>query len=368
MRCLVVVAVLFCLWAPAIARAGDLQPVARPNAALVAVRLDYVNPIHGVAGTPAVLQPLRLAVVAQAVADQKYLAYLRTDDLGGFIPAPIGALAWSSGGRDVVGAASGPSQIPHLATAGGGEVNSFAAVGAPATRAPDQGTQPVPGLGTPAPITPPTNTNTAPPPNQGFGGRPAPPPPTTTTTTGGPGTTTAPAPPPTTTTGRPPPTTTTTTTTTTAPTTTTSPTSTGAGPPPPSSPPGTTSCGTAGLAIFSNRSGCRIEAFNMAPGGSASETVIVRNDSGQAFTLSLRAAGTTNQLWNDLRFGVWQDGTAAPAPLPPLTFWLGHDSDLGMLQPGESIRFELELYLPTSASNTDQGLRADIDLIWRAQA
>lgn len=106
----------------------------------------------------------------------------------------------------------------------------------------------------------------------------------------------------------------------------------------------------------------------MAPGGSATETVTVRNDSDQLFTLSLRAEGTTNQLWNDLRFGVWQAGTAAPSPLPPLAFWRGQDNDLGTLRPGESIRFELELFLPESASNVDQGLRADIDLIWRGRA
>lgn len=106
----------------------------------------------------------------------------------------------------------------------------------------------------------------------------------------------------------------------------------------------------------------------MAPGGAADETVTVRNDSGQTFTLSLRAGGTTNQLWNDLRFGVWQTGTAAPSPLPPLLFWRGQDNDLTTLAPGQSATYQLELYLPTSASNTDQGLRATIDLVWHAQA
>lgn len=105
----------------------------------------------------------------------------------------------------------------------------------------------------------------------------------------------------------------------------------------------------------------------MAPGGAASETVTVRNDSDQTFTLSLRAAGTTNRLWNDLRFGVWQQGTAAPSPLPPLLFWRNQDNDLGTLDPGQSIRFQLELYLPTSAGNADQGIRATIDLVWRAR-
>jgi len=74
------------------------------------------------------------------------------------------------------------------------------------------------------------------------------------------------------------------------------------------------------------------------------------------------------QLWNDLRFGVWQTGTAAPSPLPPLLFWRGQDNDLTTLAPGQSATYQLELYLPTSASNTDQGLRATIDLVWHAQA
>lgn len=372
-----VVAGLAALLAPAVAHAAGPPPVARPNPALVAERLDYVNPLRGSDGQPAELVPLQVSVVDAAVRDHAYLAYLRRDDLGGFRPAPVGEHALTSGGRDVVGAATGPSQIPHLATAANGAVNSFAAVpGEVTTAPPDQGQQPVPGLGIPVAPTPPTNNNTVPPPNQGFGGNPPPaPPPATTTAPGatGPATTTGPSPTTTTTptTTRPPPTTTTTPTatttpTTTAPATTTLPTTTAAGPPP-GPPPGTTSCGTNGLTIFSNLSACRIEATNMAPGGSADEVVTVRNDSDQTFTLSLRAEGTTNQLWNDLRFGAWQAGTAAPAPLPPLLFWRGQDNDLGTLAPGQSVRYQLELYLPASASNADQGIRATIDLVWRAR-
>lgn len=365
-RVLVVVAVLAALLAPSLApAAAGPPPVARPNPALVAERLDYVNPLRDADGQPAELVPLQVSVVGAAVRDHAYLAYLRRDDLGGFRPAPVGEHALTSGGRDVVGAATGPSEIPHLATAANGAVNSFAAVpGETTTAPPDQGQQPVPGLGIPVVPTPPTNNNTAPPPNQGFGGNPTPTP--ATTTRPSPTTTTT---PPTTT--RPPPTTTptpatTTTPTTTAPATTTVPTTTAANPPS-GPPPGTTSCGTNGLSIFSNLSACRIEATNMAPGGSADEVVTVRNDSDQTFTLSLRAEGTTNQLWNDLRFGAWQAGTAAPSPLPPLLFWRGQDNDLGTLAPGQSIRYQLELYLPASASNADQGTQATIDLVWRAR-
>ena len=171
--------------------------IARPNPALVEIHLDYVNGLSGPSGAPTLLAPLDPAVVAQAVADQEYLAYQTADDLGGFRPARVGRLALSGGGRNVVGRTSGQSEIPQFAQAAGGRVNSFAAVGSGRLRPPETGTQPVPGLGgAPPPVTPPSNSNTVPPPNQGFGGRKPPKPPATTTTR----TTTRPKPPPTTTT------------------------------------------------------------------------------------------------------------------------------------------------------------------------
>jgi hypothetical protein len=105
----------------------------------------------------------------------------------------------------------------------------------------------------------------------------------------------------------------------------------------------------------------------MAPGGSVSEVMTVRNDSGAPFVLSLRAAGTPNQLWNDLQLGVWQTNTAAPSVFPALLWWTTQDNTLATLQAGESIGFELELYLPPTATNADQGLVASVDLIWKAQ-
>ena len=105
----------------------------------------------------------------------------------------------------------------------------------------------------------------------------------------------------------------------------------------------------------------------MAPGGSVSEVLTIRNDSGAPFTLSLRAAGTANQLWDDLELGVWEADTAAPTPFPALLWWTAQDNTLATLQADESISFELELYLPPTASNIDQGLTASVDLIWKAQ-
>lgn len=330
-------------------------PIARPNPALVEIRVDYVNGLTGPTGKPVFLAPLRLAVIDQAVADQQWLAYQTSSDLGGFEPAPVGQTARSSGGRTIVGR-SHRTEIPPLSTSAGGGVISFAPLLGRFPGPPESGTQPVPGLGVPPAVTPPSNSNTVPPANGGFGGRKPPPPPPTTTTTAPTTTTKPPPPPPPTTTTTPPPTTTTAPPpTTTAPPTTTTPPTAGA------------SCGTVGLTITSDHATCQLYAINMAPGGSVSEVLTVRNDSGAPFTLSLRAAGTTNQLWNDLQLGVWEANTAAPIPFPALLWWTTQDNTLTTLQAGESIRYELELYLPPAASNADQGKVAVIDLIWKAQ-
>lgn len=98
-----------------------------------------------------------------------------------------------------------------------------------------------------------------------------------------------------------------------------------------------------------------------------SEVMTVRNDTAEPFTLSLRADGTQSSLWNDLRMGVWEVGTGAPVPLPPLLFWTTQANALATLQPGESIRYEIELFLPAATGNADQGLAATIDLVWTAQ-
>jgi hypothetical protein len=95
--------------------------------------------------------------------------------------------------------------------------------------------------------------------------------------------------------------------------------------------------------------------------------VTIRNESGAPFTLSLQAAGTTNQLWNDLQLGVWEQGTPAPSPLPALLWWTLQENQLATLQPGQTVKYVVELALPGSAGNGDQGLAAVIDLRWHAQ-
>ncbi|MBX5474473.1 MAG: hypothetical protein IRZ20_05615 [Thermoleophilia bacterium] len=119
--------------------------------------------------------------------------------------------------------------------------------------------------------------------------------------------------------------------------------------------------------ILSDLPSCRIVAVNMAPGDAAYETLTIRNESGGPFTLSLRATGSRNRLWDDLRMGVWEVGAGAPDPLPPLLWWTARDNDLATLQAGEQIKLKLELELPASAGNADQNLAAVIDLVWKAR-
>ena len=279
------------------------------------------------------------------------------------------------------------AQIPHYAKAGDGRINSFAFVGGPPqpTSPPDNGQQPVPGIGVPPatppaggdsrprrrtrasvashdadhdddhdgaaardarrgrPRRPPSTTATTPPPTTTHDddAKPRRPPKTTTTAT------TPPRSRPVTTTTARPPVTTTTTTTTTATNTT-----------------GGASCGTTGLRSRATIRPVASRRSNMAPGGSASEVMTVRNDTNQAFTVSLQATGTQNSFWNDLQMGVWEDGTAAPSPLPPLLQWTSQANNLGSgtLQPGQTIKYKIELYLPTTAGNADQNKSAVIDL------
>lgn len=394
--------------AAATAQAAQAAPALfRPNPILSTPTADYVAALTAPGGGTATLTPLSPAVTAQAVADQQYLHFVQTDDLGGFTPAPVGTSALVGTGRTVVGAAGGTPQIPHYAQAVGGKIQSFAATGlGPVTTSPDNGNQPVPGLGVPSSTPPPTATNTVPPPNQGFGGQPAgvgggpvggetttagrgtttvaptttrpatttrppttTPPPTTTirprTTTTGPTTTTT-TPTPTTTTSIPT-TTTAPATTTTAPTTST--TTTSSSPPPTTTTSGGGPCGTPGLTITSDLPSCRIVAVNMAPGGAATEHMTIRNDSGGAIDLSLQAVtqGTPNVLWSDLRLGVWQQGSAAPSPLPPLLWWTAQENTLTTLAANATVTYVIQLYLPTSAGNGDQAKTAVIDLRWHAQ-
>jgi hypothetical protein len=350
--------VLGALAAPALAHAA--APLARPNPALVGIRLDYVNALPA----PGTLQPLGQSVIVAAIDDEAFLRFRQPDDLGGFIPAPIGKLALSSGGRDIHPHAFAP-EIPLFAHAAGDKVSSFLAANGEATTAPDNGTLPVPGLGVPTPPSPPTASNTVPPANQGFGGTPG------GDGGGGPGTTT-------TTTRAEPPTTTTTTTTTAAANTTTTPTISttttpqaatagGGGGGGPSGGSGSGECGTPGLQIVSNPPGCVVSLAGGAPGSSVSEVMTITNTSSSVYTVSLKAEGANNNhLWNDLEMGVYPEFTPPPSPLPPLAYWIAQFNDLTTLNPGQTIAYVIVLYLPATAGNQDMGKSAAITFHWRA--
>jgi hypothetical protein len=348
--------VLGALAAPALAHAAP--SVARPNPALVGIRLDYVNALPA----PGILQPLGPRVIVAATDDEAFLRFRKPDDLGGFMPAPLGKLALSSGGRDIHPHAFAP-EIPLFARAAGDRVSSFLAGNGEATQTPDNGTLPVSGLGVPTPPPPPTASNTVPPANQAFGGTP-----------NGGGTSTT-----TTTTRAKPPTTTTATTTTTAATTPTitTPTTTaqaqtaggngGDGGGDSSGGAGSGDCGTPGLMIVSAPPGCVVSLANAGPGSSASEVLTITNTSSSVYIVSLKAEGTNNNnLWSDLQMGVYPEHTPPPSPLPPLAYWIAQFNDLTTLNPGQTIAYVIVLYLPTTAGNEDMGRSAAITFHWRA--
>jgi hypothetical protein len=106
----------------------------------------------------------------------------------------------------------------------------------------------------------------------------------------------------------------------------------------------------------------------MSPGDSTFERVTITNTSDQTFDLSLKASGDPNHLWNDLQMGVWPVNTAAPTPLPGLLLWTTQYNKLTTLAVGESVTYNIELYLPPSAGNADQGLAATIAFNWQASA
>ena len=329
-RLVTLVVVLGALAAPALAHAAP--PIARPNPALVGIRLDYD------AALPATLDPIDPPVLGAAAYDKDFLRFRYVDDLGGFMPAPVGAGLVAGGGRNVHWDIGGTRHVP--------------------TTTLDNGKLPLPGIGVPVPPPAPTPADTVPPANQGFGGRP-----------GGGGTTTT---SPTTTTKRrkPPPTTTTTTSTTTASPTTTSGTATGSigtsSPGGGGGPAGGT-CGIPGIQIDSNPPGCVISIGNAAPGDSVSEVMTVTNTSGVSYTLALRAEDANHDhLWSDLQMGVYPQFTPPPSPLPPLSYWTAQFNDLTILAPGQTISYVIVLYLPTTAGNADQGLAAVIGFHWQA--
>jgi hypothetical protein len=378
-RVALVVAFIGALALPALAHAAP--KIARPDPVTYPLKLDYEDPLTGPDGKATLLAPLGQGVIMAATRDEAYLAFERQDDLGGFVPAPIGRLTLTTGGHDVLSPGTHKPQIPLFQQAAGGKVQSFTFTGNPSgpTPPPDNGNGPIPP---PPPPTP--GNNNVPPANQGFGGLPggnqgrqghgAT---TTTTTTAGSGgttTTTKRHPPPTTTTTSPTTTTTTTTgTTTTTPTTTTTGGGGGGGGGGCSG--GTCasgSCGVPGIEVDSTAPGCVITLANASPGDSVTEVMTITNTTGASYTLAFRATGAqTSHLWQNgpdgLLMGVWDVSGPPPASFPTLFSWTTQFWTLTTLNAGQSIQYQIELFLPGTAGNADQGKSAVIGFQWRAQ-
>jgi hypothetical protein len=359
------------LAAPALAHAAA-PPIARPNPVTYPIRLDYQAPLSEPDGSPATLTPLEHSVIMAAVRDQAFLAFEKLDDLGGFVPAAVGKLTLTTGGHDVLSPGIHTPQIPLFETAGGGTVSSFTFTGTPPsgpTPPPDNGT------GSPQPPPPPNPGNLPPPANQGFGGQPggsqqAPGGGSTTTSS----TTTTTAGGTTTTTKKPPPTTTGGTTTTTGATATITTVTGGGGGGGGGGGSGCSggscaagSCGTPGIQIDSAPPGCVISISNAAPGDSVSEVMTITNTTGSPYTLSFRAVGPNdNHLWQDLQMDVYDPLVGPSSPMPPLQSWLGSFHVLTTLNPGATVKYGIELYLPTTAGNVDQGKSAVVTFDWSA--
>ena len=94
----------------------------------------------------------------------------------------------------------------------------------------------------------------------------------------------------------------------------------------------------------------------------------ITNTTGASYTLAFRAVGpNNNHLWQDLEMDVF-DPLAGPVfPMPPLHTWLGAFHNLTTLAAGATIQYQIELYLPTTAGNPDQGKTATISFQWHAQ-
>ena len=58
-------------------------------------------------------------------------------------------------------------------------------------------------------------------------------------------------------------------------------------------------------------------------------------------------------------------GGAPTPPLPTVTSWFGTNV-LTTLNPGQTVHYVVELYLPTTAGNADQGKSASIAFTWSA--
>jgi hypothetical protein len=118
---------------------------------------------------------------------------------------------------------------------------------------------------------------------------------------------------------------------------------------------------------------CTISLADASPGDEVHEVMTITNTSGGPYTLSLQASGVQNSnLWNPapspdaLEMAVWDISGPAPAVFPTLQSWTTAFVPLTALAAGQTVQYRVELFLPTSAGNADQGKTAVVDLHWHA--
>lgn len=123
-----------------------------------------------------------------------------------------------------------------------------------------------------------------------------------------------------------------------------------------------------GIQVDSVPAGCVIAIANAAPGDSVSGIWTITNTTGAPYQLSVKATtSSSNHLKQDLRMGIWDITGPPPGTLPLLTDWLPAFNALTTLNPGQSVQLEVQLFLPTTAGNADQGNSVVIALLWQAQ-
>ncbi|MCW2723352.1 MAG: hypothetical protein JWN35_273 [Frankiales bacterium] len=382
----------FAAAAPPAGRA-EVQPaeVQRPVPEVADVGLDYEAAIADSTGAAAAFAPLDPTITAASLADDAYQAISAAAQSSGGFAAPSGGTSeFTSAGRQVVGQVVA-QQLPEYGTPGGGALTTFGGPPLPgaADAPPDNGAQPVAGLGTPTPppaagvpagpgaagpetgfSTPPTSPPAVAGPQTPTGGLPTPqrqqasPPaaqapipgptnPVRSTTPSTPSTPPVPsAPPPLLPTPAP----------TTAPTTApaTGPTA-GPNPPSPAPPPVPVS-----FAMTNDQnSQPLVSGSNLAPGSRISGSVLIGNAGTVPFTYGLRSEGASNDLWAALRLTVIDARTGRVlldhTPLAAAT------TSLGTLNPGEQRPFLVALELPARYGNELQGQSARVDFVWHAE-
>jgi hypothetical protein len=106
-----------------------------------------------------------------------------------------------------------------------------------------------------------------------------------------------------------------------------------------------------------------LNARNMEPGSTASETVVIGNHGKVPFVVRLRSVGSTNALAKTLRLTV--------AVVGGRVLYSGKISTrgvrIGYLPIGHSFDLRISLHLPRSAGNSFQLKQAKLDLYWTGQ-